>query len=159
MCSAGSTYTRKRRREKRLLNRVILIGRLTRDPVSRYLPSGTKVVEFVLAYNRRYLAGNVWKDESHFFEVKAYGKLADSVESRISKGYTVVVEGRLTQDRWTDKDGNLQSKVRVVADSVRIINKPKMEEPAEEVVLGDEEAFPEEPMDRPFTSEDDEIPF
>ncbi|MCS7171533.1 MAG: single-stranded DNA-binding protein [Aquificaceae bacterium] len=141
-----------------MLNRVILIGRLTKDPIIRYLPSGSQVVEFVIAYNRRYLVGETWKDESHFFDVKAYGKLAESVGARIFKGYTVVVEGRLTQDRWTDKEGNPQSKVRIVAESVRIINKPKMEEPSEEVVLG-EEALPEEQVSKPFNSEDDEIPF
>ncbi len=142
-----------------MLNRVIIIGRLIKDPVIRYLPSGTQIAEFVLAYNRRYMVGEVWKEESHFFEVKAYGKLAESVGTRISKGYTVVVEGRLVQDRWTDKEGKLQSKVRIVAEGVRIINKPKMEGPTEEVVLKEEEPFPEELPEKPFTSEDDEIPF
>lgn len=142
-----------------MLNRVIIIGRLTKDPVIRYLPSGTQVAEFVLAYNRRYMVGEEWKEESHFFEVKAYGKLADGLGTRISKGYTVVVEGRLVQDRWTDKEGKVQSKVRIVADSVRIITKPKMEGPTEEVVLKEEEAFPEDLSEKPFNSEDDEIPF
>jgi len=96
-----------------LLNRVIIIGRLTKDPVVRYLPSGTQVAEFVLAYNRRYMVGEEWKEESHFFDVKAYGKLAENLGVRISKGYTVVVEGRLVQDRWTDKEGNVQSRVVV----------------------------------------------
>ena len=142
-----------------MLNRVIIIGRLTKDPVIRYLPSGTQVAEFVLAYNRRYMVGEEWKEESHFFEVKAYGKLADGLGTRISKGYTVVVEGRLVQDRWTDKEGKVQSKVRIVADSVRIITKPKMEGPTEEVVLKEEKAFPEDLPEKPFNSEDDEIPF
>ena len=96
-----------------MLNRVIIIGRLTKDPVVRYLPSGTQVAEFVLAYNRRYMVGEEWKEESHFFDVKAYGKLAENLGVRISKGYTVVVEGRLVQDRWTDKEGNVQSRVGV----------------------------------------------
>ncbi|MEN3028980.1 MAG: single-stranded DNA-binding protein [Aquificaceae bacterium] len=142
-----------------MLNRVIIIGRLIKDPVIKYLPSGTQVVEFVLAYNRRYLSGEVWKEESHFFDVKAYGKLAENLGARVSKGYLVVVEGRLTQDKWTDKEGNTQSRVRIVADSVRIINKPKVEEPVEEMVLGEEEMLPEEMQDKPFNSKDDEIPF
>ncbi|MCS7195849.1 MAG: single-stranded DNA-binding protein [Aquificaceae bacterium] len=141
-----------------MLNRVIIIGRLIRDPVIKYLPSRTQVAEFVLAYNRRYLSGDTWKEESHFFDVKAYGKLAEGIGSRISKGYMVVVEGRLTQDKWTDKEGNTQSRVRIVADSVRIINKPKVEGQAEDIV-SEEEVLPEEVQGKPFNSEDDEIPF
>jgi len=141
-----------------LLNRVIIIGRLVRNPVMRYSSSGNQMVEFPIAYNRRYMVGEVWKEESHFFEVKAYGKLAESLVSRVSKGYMVVIEGRLTQDRWTDKEGKPQSKIRIVAESVRIINKPKIEEPIEDLPLRDED-IPEETMEKPFSSEDDEIPF
>ncbi|MCS6997939.1 MAG: single-stranded DNA-binding protein [Aquificaceae bacterium] len=141
-----------------MLNRVIIIGRLIRDPVIKYLPSRTQVAEFVLAYNRRYLSGDTWKEESHFFDVKAYGKLAEGIGSRISKGYMVLVEGRLTQDKWTDKEGNTQSRVRIVADSVRIISKPKVEGQAEDIA-SEEEVLPEEVQGKPFNSEDDEIPF
>lgn len=141
-----------------MLNKVIIIGRLVKDPVMRYMPSGNQVVDFSIAYNRRYMVGDVWKEESHFFDVRAYGKLAEGLVNRISKGYTVVVEGRLTQDRWTDKEGKTQSKVRIVAESVRIINKPKIEESVEELPLREEEVQ-EEPIEKPFNSEDDEIPF
>ncbi len=116
------------------------------------------MVEFPIAYNRRYMVSEVWKEESHFFEVKAYGKLAESLVSRVSKGYTVVIEGRLAQDRWTDREGKVQSKIRIVAESVRIINKPKLEEPIEELPLREED-IPEETVEKPFSSEDDEIPF
>ncbi|WPM32109.1 single-stranded DNA-binding protein [Hydrogenobacter sp. T-2] len=129
-----------------------------KDPVMRYSSLGNQIVEFPIAYNRRYMVGDVWKEESHFFEVKAYGKLAESLVSRVSKGYTVVIEGRLTQERWVDKEGKTQSRIRIVADSVRIINKPKMEEPVEELPLKEED-IPEETMGKPFSSEDDEIPF
>lgn len=141
-----------------MLNKVIIIGRLVKDPIIRYLPSGSQIAEFVIAFNRRYMVGEVWKEESHFFEVKAYGRLAESLVNRISKGYTVVIEGRLTQDRWMDKEGRTQSKVRIVADNVKIINKPRMEEPVEELPLKEEETQ-EDIIERPFTSEDDEIPF
>lgn len=142
-----------------MLNRVILIGRLTRDPIIRYLPSGTQVVEFSIAYNRRYMVGDTWKEESHFFDIKAFGKLAEKIGASISKGYTVVIEGRLVQDRWQDREGRIQSKVRVVAEGVRIINKPRIEETTEEVVLKEEESFLEDYPEKPFNSEDDDIPF
>ncbi|MFN3870704.1 MAG: single-stranded DNA-binding protein [Aquificaceae bacterium] len=141
-----------------MLNRVIIIGRLVKDPAIRYFTSGTQLVEFSIVYSRRYMVGETWKEERHFFDVRAYGKLAESISTRLSKGYTVVIEGRLVQDRWQDKEGNARSRVRILADAVRIINKPKMEGPAEEVELKAEESLPEE-LSEPFNSQDDDVPF
>lgn len=132
-----------------MLNKVLIIGWLTSDPVVKYLPSGTAVAEFGVAWNRRYRIDDEWKEESHFFDVKAYGRLAEDLSSRLSKGYQVIVEGRLSQDRWTGQDGKNYSRVRIVAESVRIIRKPKLEEVEEEDVS---------PQDKdPFG--DDDIPF
>jgi len=147
-----------------VLNKAILIGRLTKDPVIRYLPSGTPVTEFGLVWNRRFKAGEEWKEESHFFDIKAYGALAENLATRLSKGYMVVVEGRLNQERWTGQDGKSYSKVRIVADSVRIIRKPQAEEIVEETIPPENEAQIEEDLkslekgEEPF-DEDDEIPF
>ncbi len=149
-----------------MLNKVLLIGNLTADPSIKYLPSGTPVCEFTLAYNRRYKMGDEWKEESHFFDVKAYGKLAENLADRLAKGYTVVLEGRLTQDRWTGQDGKNYSRVRIVAESVRIIRKPKMgEEVEEEEITGMDipddvnEELKKLDEGKPFKDEDDEIPF
>jgi len=140
-----------------VLNKVIIIGTLVRDPVVNYLPSGSQVAEFLIAYNRSYRVKEEWREETHFFEVKAYGRLAEALSTRLYKGYTVVIEGRLSQERWTDKEGKNQSKVRIVADYVRIIRKPKLAEPIEEEVLPDSL---EEPLEeKPFSSEEDELPF
>ncbi|WP_457601167.1 single-stranded DNA-binding protein [Hydrogenivirga sp.] len=151
-----------------MLNKVLLIGRLTRDPVIKFLPSGTAVTEFALVWNRRYKSGEEWKEENHFFDIKAYGALAEDLAERLSKGYQVVVEGRLTQDRWTGQDGKNYSRVRVVAESVKIIRKPKMEEIEEEELSPskespdidriEEELKNLEEKREPF-DEDDEIPF
>lgn len=150
-----------------MLNKVLLIGRLTGDPVIRYLPSGSPVTEFNIAWNRRYRVGEEWKDESHFFDIKAYGKLAEDLSTRLSKGYMVVVEGRLAQERWTDQEGRSRSRIRVVAESVRIIRKPKIEEEIEEDVLPSQEKEIEKieeelksslGEEKPFDDED-EIPF
>ncbi len=141
-----------------MLNRVLLIGNLTKDPQGRFLPSGSQVVDFSIAYNRRYRMGDEWKEETHYFDVRAYGRLAERLLSGVSKGYTVVVEGRLAQDRWTDNEGKNRSKVYVIADSVKIIRKPRLEGAVEEEVLTEdiESLQPEE--DKPFRPED-EIPF
>jgi len=150
-----------------VLNKVLLIGRLTGDPVIRYLPSGSPVTEFNVAWNRRYRVGEEWKEESHFFDIKAYGKLAEDLSTRLSKGYMVVVEGRLAQERWTDQEGRNRSRIRVVAESVRIIRKPKIEEEIEEDVLPSQEREIEKIEEelksslgegKPF-DEEDEIPF
>ncbi len=144
-----------------MLNKVLLIGRLTGDPVIRYLPSGSPVTEFGVAWNRRYRVGEEWREESHFFDVKAYGRLAEDLAARLSRGYQVIIEGRLTQDRWTGQDGKSYSKVRIVAEAVRIIRKPRIEEVEEEEIPAPEKIEEElkaleekEPFD-----EEDEIPF
>lgn len=108
-----------------MINKVILIGRLTKDPEQRILPSGSRVVDFSLAYNRRYKVNNDWKEDTHFFDIKAYGALADRLISSISKGYMVYVEGRLVQDRWVSKDGKSQSKVSIFAENVKTLLKPQ----------------------------------
>jgi single-strand DNA-binding protein len=151
-----------------VLNKVLLIGRLTKDPVIKYLPSGTAVTEFGVVWNRRYKVGEEWKEESHFFDIKSYGSLAEDLATRLSKGYMVVVEGRLNQERWTGQDGKNYSRIRIVAESVRIIRKPKIEEIEEEELpsesaseinkLEEELKNLENKGEEPF-DEDDEIPF
>ena len=144
-----------------MLNKVLLIGRLTGDPVIKYLPSGSPVAEFTIAWNRRYRVGEEWKEESHFFDVKTYGRLAEDLSTRLSKGYQVVIEGRLTQDKWTGQDGKSYSKVRIVAEAVRIIRKPKIEEVVEEDISSSskiEEDLRSTEEKGPF-DEDDDIPF
>ncbi len=149
-----------------MLNKVLLIGRLIKDPVIRYLPSGTAVTEFAIAYNRRYKVNEEWKEESHFFDIKAYGKLAEGLVERLSKGYMVVVEGRLAQERWTSKEGEQRSRVRIVAENVRIVNKPRTEaDQVFEEIVNEEEVSVEDiendlkKLESPFKDEDDEIPF
>ena len=140
-----------------MLNKVLIIGNLVRDPVINFLPSGTQVVEFSIAYNRRFKVNDEWREETHFFDVRAYGRLAETLGTKLFKGYTVVIEGSLRQDRWIDKEGRPQSKVRIVATSVRIIRKPRAEGPIEEEVLPEDTEVGLE--EKPFSSEDDELPF
>ena len=150
-----------------MLNKVFLIGRLTQDPVITYLPSGTPVVEFRVAYNRRYKDQNgEWKEESHFFDVKAYGRFAEDWGTRFSKGYMVLIEGRLAQEKW-EKDGKSYSKVKIIAENIKLIMKPKgevesksEEEEEKEIISNIEEELKEleRQEEKPFDDED-EIPF
>ncbi|NPB08032.1 MAG: single-stranded DNA-binding protein [Aquificae bacterium] len=150
-----------------MLNRVFLIGRLTRDPVITYLPSGTPVVEFTVAYNRRYRdQSGEWKEETHFFDVKGYGKSAEDWGTRFSKGFMVLIEGRLVQEKW-EREGKTFSKVRILAESVRLVSRPKGAE-GEETLSEEEETLSsleedirkvsEGKEESPF-GEEDEIPF
>jgi single-strand DNA-binding protein len=140
-----------------MLNKVLIIGNLVRDPVINYLPSGMQVVEFSIAYNRSFKVNEEWREETHYFDVRAYGRLAEDLGTRLSKGYMVVIEGRLRQDRWTDKEGKPRSKVMIVASAVRIIRKPRAEGPIEEEVLPEDTEVGFE--EKPFSSEEDELPF
>ena len=107
-----------------MLNKVLLIGRLTRNPEVRFFPSGTAKTSFSIAYNEKYKDKNdEWKEEPHYFDVETYGALADRLGKTLSKGYQVLIEGRLAQQRW-EKDGEKRSKVVIVANRVVILSKP-----------------------------------
>ncbi|MEM4557337.1 MAG: single-stranded DNA-binding protein [Desulfurococcaceae archaeon] len=97
------------------MNKVILLGRLTRDVNVRKLPSGNAVSEFSIAYNRIYRKGEDTKQEVHYFDLIAYRDLSE----RVKKGDLVLIEGRLSQERWEDKEGKSKSRVRIVVESIR----------------------------------------
>ena len=107
-----------------MLNRAVLIGRLTRDPEVNISKKGEReraVARFTVAYNRRYRVGEEWREETHFFDVRAYGNIAKAVGERYHKGDMVFVEGRLSQDRWETEEGQRRSRITIVADTVRLI--------------------------------------
>ena len=116
------------------LNKVFLMGNLTRDPELRYTPSGTAVVGFGVAVNRRYTTKEGdRKEEADFFEVEVWDKQAENCNEYLSKGRGILVEGRLRQDRWEDESGNRRSKLKIVASSVqflprRLDNEPTVKE-------------------------------
>jgi len=107
-----------------MLNRVMLIGRLTRDPEVRFLPSGTQATSFSVAVNRKFKDKNgEWKEEAYFFDIEAFGQVAERVGS-LGKGYQILIEGSLRQDRWESPSGEKRSKVKIVADRIALIAKP-----------------------------------
>lgn len=104
----------------RSINQVILLGRLTRDPESRTTPSGKTVVTFSLAVDR---AGS--EDQADFFDITAWEKLGELVSQYLSKGRRVLVQGRLRQDSWDDKEtGKKRSRVEVTATDVTFLDGP-----------------------------------
>ncbi|MDA1000350.1 MAG: single-stranded DNA-binding protein [bacterium] len=105
------------------MNSVYLRGNLTRDPEKRFLPSGTSVVSFGLAANRRYRSGEEWKEETCFVDITVFGRQGDWVMEQTSKGSPVVVEGRLSFRSWEAQDGSRRSKHEVVANNIHFLSR------------------------------------
>ena len=101
-------------------NRVILVGNLTRDPELRYIPSGTAVSDIGLAINDRVKKGNEWVDETTFVDVTLWARTAEVANEYLSKGSSVLIEGRLRLETW-EKDGQKRSKLKVVADKMQML--------------------------------------
>jgi single-strand DNA-binding protein len=104
------------------LNRVLLMGNLTRDPEMRYLPSNTPVVAIALAINRR------WKnqqgepqEEVLFIDCEGFGRTAEVINQYMKKGQPLFVEGRLRLDQWQDKEGHPRSKMKVVIENFQFL--------------------------------------
>ena len=103
-------------------NRVILVGNLTRDPELRYSPSGTAVTEIGLAVNdRRKSATGEWVDETTFVDVTLWARQAEVAGEYLSKGASVLIEGRLKLDSWESNDGQKRSKLRVVGERMQML--------------------------------------
>lgn len=116
------------------LNRVLLIGNLTRDPELRYIPSGQAVTTFTLAVNRTYLANTgEKKEEASFIRVVVWAKRAEVCHEYLRKGSPVFVEGRLQSRSWDAPDGTRRSTIEVVAQNVQFLGRGGKQEPSQEV--------------------------
>lgn len=100
-----------------MLNRIIVMGRMTRDPELRRTNSGTAVASFAVAVDRDFKSQSGEK-ETDFIDVVAWRNTAEFVSKYFSKGHMAVVEGRLQLRDWTDKDGNKRRSAEIVANSV-----------------------------------------
>ena len=103
------------------INRVVLVGNLTRDPELRQMPDGTAVCNLGIAVNgsRRDESGN-WVDKPNFFRISVFGKQAENCNEYLSKGRPVAIDGRLDWREW-EKDGVKRESVEIVADSVQFL--------------------------------------
>ncbi len=105
------------------LNRVILIGNLTRDVEIRSIPSGTTVGNFGIAVNRRRKNDQgEWVEEPSFFNVVVWANLAELCANYIQKGSPVAIEGRLQSRSWETEDGQKRSVVEIVAENVQFLS-------------------------------------
>jgi single-strand DNA-binding protein len=108
------------------LNRVLLMGNLTRDPELRYIPSGSAVANLRMAINRTYKSQTgETKEEVTYIGVVVWGKQAENCSEYLAKGSPIFVEGRLQSRQWETEDGQKRSVVEVVADRVQFLARKK----------------------------------
>jgi single-strand DNA-binding protein len=112
------------------LNKVLLIGRLTRDPEVRTFSNGGKVAKFGFAVNNRRKNSQTgqWEDDPVWLDCEAYnrgefGKLAETVEQFCRKGSQVFIEGHLQLDQWVDRDNQKRQKLKIVVDALQLLDR------------------------------------
>ena len=137
-----------------MLNQVVLIGRMGRDPELRYTPSGIAVASFSLAVNRPRRPDATTEPETDWFNIVIWREAAERAVNYLAKGRLVVVSGRLQARSWVAQDGTKRNSVEVVAQRVLPLDKPK--EHAEAPAGTADETTPEGPV---VESEADYDPF
>jgi len=167
------------------LNKVMLIGNLTRDPEVRYTPKGTAVAELGLAINRYFTAENGEKrEETTFVDVTLWGRQAEVAGEYLKKGRPVFIEGRLQLDSWDDKQtGQKRNKLKVVGEGLQLLGSREgggsnsgggneefsgggsgaqsapQSRPARASAPAPKKQAPAAPVDPELEPEDDDIPF
>ena len=134
-------------------NKVILAGNIVRDPELRFSPSNLAVARTALAVNSRYKE----KDETMFIDIVVFGKQAETLNSYATKGTPVLVEGRLSQNRWEDESGKARYKYEVIVQSFQLLGSRR---DRDEMSMGDMGASDDYKVsDKMIEEEDDDIPF
>jgi len=138
-----------------MVNKVILLGNVGRDPESKSLPSGSSVVNFSLATTRKWKNGNGERqEETTWHPVKAFGKLGEIIAQYVRKGDKLYVEGRLHLSQW-EKDGQKHSRTEIIAEQMTMLGGKReggREDATEAPAARDDNA-------KPFEATDDDIPF
>ncbi len=134
-----------------MLNRIVLIGRLTRDPELRFTSSGNAVGNFTLAVDRPF-TNRQGEKETDFIRVVVWRKLAEVCANNLNKGRLVAVDGRLQIRSYEGQDGAQRRIAEVVADTVRFLDRPKESE-------GDFEYSQEQEVDQEVEISEDDLPF
>lgn len=131
-----------------MLNRIIIMGRLTKDPELRHTGSGTAVASFTLAVERDFKDKSSGQKVTDFIDVVAWRNTGEFVSNYFTKGRQAVVEGRLQMRDWQDRDGNKRRTAEVVADNVYFADSPRREE-----------ATTTPPKMSELADDDDDLPF
>ncbi|PKL19547.1 MAG: single-stranded DNA-binding protein [Spirochaetae bacterium HGW-Spirochaetae-5] len=143
------------------INRVLIIGRLTRDPEMRYTPAGTAVCSFAVANSKTYSQNGEKKEQVSFIDCVAWAKLAEVIVEYCRKGYRVAIDGKLVQRRWQDDSGNTRSKLEVQVENIQLLQgktgETQKQPAAETGNMFNGTDVSGEDFENPFA--DDDIPF
>ena len=128
------------------LNRVQLIGRLGKDPESKYTPTGKKVVHFSIAVSQRWRAAGENRESTEWVNIEAWDRLGEVCQEYLKKGSQVYVEGRLKTDKYEDQNGETKYYTKVVAQTVQFLSDNRASDSLMDQVNGieEEDLFPTE---------------
>ena len=141
------------------MNKVILLGNLTKDITIRYSQGGLAIGNTSIATNRRYKSQDgQQKEEVCFVGLTMFGKTAEIANQYLAKGKKVMIEGRLQLDQWTDQNGQKQSKHSVVVENLQMLGSKNDTEPKTKTPESKPVAKNDEPISD-YTVDDDKIPF
>ena len=115
------------------LNRVQLIGRLGKDPESKYTPTGKKVVHFSIAVSQRWKAAGENRESTEWVNIEAWDRLGEVCQEYLKKGSLVYVEGRLKTDKYEDQNGETKYYTKVVAQVVQFLDNRAGDSPMDEL--------------------------
>lgn len=103
------------------LNKILILGHLGKDPEMRYMPSGKPVANFSVATNRKYKIEGQLHEETEWFRIAAFGRLAEISSEFLKKGRQVFISGRMKTHNWTDNQGVKHYRTEVIAEELRLL--------------------------------------
>ena len=142
-----------------MINKVILVGRLGRDPELRYTPSGTAVANFSMATDERWTANGETQSRTEWHNIVVWSKLAEICNQYLTKGRLIFIEGRLQTRDWEDKDGNKRRTTEIVASDMKMLGGRREDAPAENTVAAETGSSSESSNELEVGITDDDIPF
>jgi single-strand DNA-binding protein len=142
-----------------MLNRVILIGRLTRDPELRYTPAGVAVTQFTLAIDRPFSGGQGKEKEADFINIVTWRQLAETCASYLRKGRLTAVEGRIQVRNYDNSEGRKVYVTEVIADNVRFLESNKSDSSSNQSQNQRQSQDPFQDDGKPIDISDDDLPF
>jgi single-strand DNA-binding protein len=143
------------------INRVVLVGNLTRDPELRHTPSGTAVCSLRLAVNsrRKDAATGEWGEKPNYFDVTVWGNQGESCAQYLAKGRPVAVDGRLDWREYEAKDGSKRQAIEIIADSVQFLGGRSDGEGGQSYIPSSDVAADQSDFVKAGAAADDDIPF
>ncbi len=140
------------------VNKVILVGRLGKDPEIRYTQSGTAVANFTIATSRTYKKENERVEETEWHRIVAFGRTAEVCGEYLGKGSQIYIEGRIQTRSWDDKDGNKRWTTEIITDSMKMLGS-KADRASQGGGGNEPPPYDKDPFNGPPSVNDNDVPF